>query len=257
MTTHPPIAPANRLKKFTLFIICSWSLAGCMSTPATAISPTNTAMPPITATKPTPSETPIPTAIPVTPTSESAQIAEYLAATENSFPIQLFDGLGEFFGNLDFRNIIYINEKSPDGGKIGSYCIIRDGGVNFIAPSYLETDKFAYITFSMTLHEKRTDFQASDSLIKVMTEDMIRLLNLTGKSSRVRLLIGDNPASVFKGTVVPYADIFASSDWDEATLEFMQTGKYKLLPIKTVNGITGYFLPAIRISVADSVTATP
>jgi hypothetical protein len=232
-----------------------------MSTPATAIPPTATAIPPITATMPVPSETPIPTIIPVTPTSEAAQIAEYLAKSENKFPILATEGLGEFFGTMDFGNIIYIHEESPAGGdgEIRSYAVITDAGVNFLAPEWLMGLEYTYQPLSSIFQQKPADFELimADIAVKVETEKMIALLKMTGKSSRVRLLIGDNPGSVFKGPVVPYADIFATSKWDEATLEFMQTGNYKLLPIKTINGTTGYLLPAIRISVADSVTATP
>jgi len=86
--------------------------------------------------------------------------------------------------------------------------------------------------------------------VRIAFEKMVALLNMTGQSSRVRVLLGDNPESLFRNTAVPYRATFDASDWDERTLEFMRTGDPKSLQQKTVNGVNGYLLPAIRISVA-------
>jgi|GEM_PF-4921384 len=261
---HPP-RETKIAVRITEMVVLFIFLMSCASAPANATSTARAKDTPspiiqiVSAPTNSPTISPLPTFIPPTPrpivppTAEAAATAEYVAKSENKYPIPPFDGLGEWFAKLDFGNLIFVNEMFESEGRVGSYCILRDGGVTFIAPCFSQTEKFAYSPLNSGIVKKPTqpgNWEFDDSAVKSFLRLSTDALGVTGQDVRVRVLIGNNPSSILKGDLVPYVDTFSQSNLDEATIEFMRTGNYKLLPLKTIQGVTGYLLPAIRITPA-------
>ena len=209
---------------------------------ATSVPPTETAVPTVTFTVPAPT----PTKIPATPTEAGLSIEDYLAKSENIFPMLEVNGLAEFTCLGDFDNIIYKHYTTPDGTTVKAWVTCEDGGVQFLIPIFLENDVMQYITLSIRVIIKKNDpvkSEASDAAVKKRIANILKTLGLTGKT-KIIVLIGRNSGSILTFDD-PFPSIFAATGWDKTIQEFILTGDPNKLP--SIDGLPGKALFGVRI----------
>ena len=211
---------------------------------ATSVSPTETAVPTVTVTVPAPTKTP--TQVPATPTEAGLSKDDYLAKSENIFPMLEVDGLAEFSCLGDFDNIIYQHHTLPDETIVKAWLPCEDGGVQFLIPLFLENKLMSYVVISMRPNVKRPNKITwhSDEAVRRGIKGVLDALGLTGKA-KVKVLIGENSKSVLGEVGDPFPAIFAATGWDKTIQEFILTGDPNKLP--SVDGLPGRVLYGVRI----------
>lgn len=231
-----------------LFVIII--LASCAPA-ATSIFPPKTSSPPATFTIPAPSPTSAPTQISATPTETQPSNAEFLATTENVFPLVENEteinetGLVEFFGIIDFSQINYNKYIAPDGKtEIWASFTLEDGGVQFLVPTFWVAPGVMYHSLSWTTNS--IDGYPSDKYLKNSMEQILSSLEIADKKVRVKLLLDpglkNNTIARF-GYADPFPQLWTNTNWDEAVRKFMETGDPNDLP--KIDGFP--LLPAVSI----------
>lgn len=214
------------------------------------LSPTSI---PTSSPSPTLPPTEAPTQAPtVIPTKEDTTANDYLAKTENSFPLQEVQGLAEFTCTADLTNIDYRVIIASDGStQISTIFNCEDGGYEFVVPGYLTIKDKSYTPFGLnsTQSNDGRDIQWFGNAMQTHIEKILDVLKAKGKKVKVNILVGANSGSILR-YADPYPQIFAGTGWDESVTKFMQTGNPNDLP--SVPGLSGRFLPAVRITITNS-----
>ena len=237
------------MKTKTLVTVLLVTIVLISCAPATtSVPPTETAVPTVTFT--VPARTSTPTQIPPTPTETKPSNADFLAASENSFPLKEVDGLAEYICTADFSNIIYTKYESPGETQILSWVLCEDGGKTFLVPTHYVNHDIAYWPMALagSTSNDGSDIIFDEAGIKGKMNRILAALNVTGKKAKVKLLIGKN-----SGSILRFADLFprlyAATNWDEATQKFMLSGNPDDLP--SVPGFSQKLLLAVRIIIVD------
>ena len=232
-----------KTKTFITVLLVAIVLVSCVPA-TTSVPPTETAVPTVTFTVPTPTKTP--TQVPATPTEAGLGKEDYLAKSENVFPIPEVEGLAEFTCLGDFDNIIYQHHTLPDETIVKAWLPCEDGGVQFLVPLFIENKLMDYVVISMRPNIKRPDKidWNDDVAVRVRIEKILASLGLTGKA-KVKILIGKNSESILGNVGDPFPAIFAATGWDKTIQEFILTGDPNKLP--SIDGLPGKVLYGVRI----------
>lgn len=247
-----------KTKKNVLILLVTFILASCA--PAkTSLPSTKPPVPSVTSTIAVPSATSSPTKIPVTPTETKPGNVDFLAHSENVFPLtENKRGFFKFIGTMDLGNPIYEMFTAPDGiTRIYVSFIITDGNVEFLVPAYWVHRECSYLSTTLLPNgdpTANTDYYPSDERIKHSTEWSLEFLEPKGQPKvEVTLILdsGLNPDALTPmfGYLNPFPPLWEKTNWDEAVRKFVQTGNPNDLP--KINGFP--ILPAVSIRNTGSV----
>jgi hypothetical protein len=237
-----------KIKIISAVYLVGFILASCAQT--TPISPTKPPAPSVTSTIPAPSLTPSPTKILATPTETKPNNADFLARTENSFPLVVNpeNGFASFTGMMDFSRPDFTVQTTPDGKTtIHISYPLDEGQVSFIVPALWNGEDSFY--FPLTLFANASDgYAPGDQFIQKMNAKHLENLNVTGKKAKVKITLDTGSkggTTTLLGYNEPFLRLWEASDWDEDVQKFIETGDWTLLP--KINGKP--VLPAVRIEV--------
>lgn len=242
-----------KTKNIVAVLLITFTLVSCVPA-AVPVLPTQSSALATTLTAPDPTNTP--TNIPVTPTAsptpEDTTAKDYLAKTENVFPLQEVEGLAEFTCTADFGNIDYKVYTAEDGAtRVYATIPCPDGGIDFIIPG-LFTNKDTSLTplgMNATATDDGRDYNWFGNAPETTINQILDILKVKGMQVKIRILVGTNTGSILK-FADPFPQVFAGTQWDEGIKKFMQTGNPKDLP--NLPAKAGYFLPTVRIYITDS-----
>ena len=264
--TRPALALAEKIWEFAgdlspkvkVAILCILMVAlfAACSSPAIATetvvnsTPTTVSAPATLEPTATREPTKVPTAT-LAPTQENTAYKDYLAKTENTYPMPEVEGLASFICTADFSNVDYVRHTAADGETtILASIDCEDGGVKFTFPADLFLHDIVYIPLSLAASQTNdgTDWWFGDGVPQKILEQGLTILKVEGKKAKVRILLGTNSGSILK-YADPFPRIFDQTNWDEAVTKFMRTGNPADLP--SIAGIKGKFLPAIRVTILE------
>jgi len=241
-----------KIKNIITVLLVAIILASC-ALATTPILSTKPSTPPVTFTIPVPSATPSPTRILVTATETKPSNADFLAHSENVFPLaENKRGFFKFIGTMDLGNPIYEKFTAPDGiTRIYVSFLITSGNVEFLVPAWWFHRSIDYFSLTWTPTGNPDDdaeYIPSDKFIKNMTEQILVGQMPEGQSSvKVTLILdsGLNPDALTPmfGYINPFPLLWEKTDWDESVRKFVQTGDPNDLP--KINGFP--VLPVVSI----------
>ena len=246
-----------KIKNIITVLLVSIVLASC----APATTPILSTKPPVlsvTPAVPVPSTTPLPTQILATPTETKPSNADFLAHSENVFPLaENKRGFFKFIGTMDLSKPIYELLTAPDNiTRIYASFIIKDGDVDFLVPAYWVHRDMTYLSTTWLPNgnpDSEIDYYPRDEIIKHDVEWSVEDIVAQGQPNvevTVILDSGMNPdaLSPMFGYINLFAPLWKKTNWDEKVRKFILTGDPNDLP--QINGLP--VLPAVSIRVQGS-----
>ncbi|MCE9646803.1 MAG: hypothetical protein K8S20_12455 [Chloroflexi bacterium] len=231
--------------------------SACSST-TTVVSPTKPSAPLVTITISSPSSTLSPTKIIITPTETKPSNADFLAHSENDFPLsENKRGFFKFIGTMDLSKPIYEVLTAPDNiTRIYASFIIKDGDVDFLVPAYWAHRDITYLSTTWLPNgnpNSEIDYYPREEIIKHDVEWSVEDVVVQGQPNvevTVILDSGMNPdaLSPMFGYINLFAPLWKKTNWDEKVRKFILTGDPHDLP--QINGLP--VLPAVSIRVQGS-----